>query len=199
MDRDGKCIHIRIYRKISNKKSDICRLKSAWFDLILSSKSIIGFFKADSSRLFYMDWRARKDSAVLALLHPEKLFCYVIIITRQRLDVKCIKIAPGRMRPCSCHYLSSSATSTPLFWIFHTSDFAIKIFQGIILHNGKSNEILQNYIFNGLVGQRMLLPFFLSLEMAFIGGERDIRYSFIYSNNKTERESIHIFILLKQH
>lgn len=130
MGRDGKCIYVFIYRKISDKKSDICRLKSARFGLILSSKSIIGFFKTDSSRLLYTDWRARKGSAVLALLHPEKLFCYVIIITRQRLDVKCIKIAPGRVRPCSRHYLSSSATSTPLFWKFRTSDFAIKIFAG---------------------------------------------------------------------
>lgn len=36
----------------------------------------------------------------------------------------------------------------------------LKFLQGIILHNGKSNEILHNYIFNGLVGQRMLLRFF---------------------------------------
>lgn len=132
----------------------------ARFDLVLSSESIIGFFKAVSSRLSYRDWRVRKDSSVLALLHPEKLFCYVIIITRQRLDVKYIKIALSCMRPCSRHYLSSSATSTPLFWKFRTSDFAIKIFHRIILHNGKSNEILHNYIFNRLVGQRMLLPFF---------------------------------------
>jgi len=48
---------------------------------------------------------------MLALLHPEKLFCYVIIITRQRLDVKCIKIAPYAtiLTPLSIErYLDSS-------------------------------------------------------------------------------------------
>lgn len=77
--------------------------------------------------------------------------------------------------------------------ISHLADFAIKIFHRIIRHNGKSNEILHNYIFNGLVGQRMLLPFFKVVEKWSLlgvgkgeGRERDIRYSFIYFNNKIE-------------
>jgi len=107
-ERDIKCIYIFI------TKYHIWNLIlvnwKAWFDLVLSPKSIIGFFKADSPCVLHRLMRG-KGGSVLALLHPEKLFCYVIIITRQRLDVKCIKIASGRMRPCSRHYLSSSATS----------------------------------------------------------------------------------------
>lgn len=123
-ERDRKCIYIFI------AKYQIWNLIFVnWqtrFDLVLSPKSIIGFFKADSSCICFTQIDARKGGSMLALLHPEKLFCYVIIITQQRLDVKCIKIASGHMRPCSRHYLSLSVTS--FLEISHLSNFAIKIF-----------------------------------------------------------------------